>query len=297
MKHRIHSRLLPVLLGVLLLQLTACEDQPPTDYRPTPFLEAYLIVDEPIDDIVVAISQPITEPFQYDDMMIADADVLLTAGETDYTLQYVVEDGVGKYRYPDTTVKVLPETRYAIRVTLPDGGVMSAETVTPARVSWVIPPREVLQYPQDTTRLVSPDSLRITWTAGNSAEYIVRVRALDTLGYGKYLTPPTEEINERTNNIPFEEPDDPTFYTLTRWGFVQANQAPTVWAAFRWYGRNDVSILAPDTPMLEWFKATQWGGRSVQYRDEFSNVEGGIGILASASVISREVFVLKRKKQ
>jgi hypothetical protein len=49
--------------------------------------------------------------------------------------------------------------------------------------------------------------------------------------------------------------------------------------------------------MLEWFKATQWGGRSVQYRDEFSNVEGGIGILASASVISREVFVLKRKKQ
>lgn len=297
MKHRISHRLLPVFIGVLLLSLTACEDQPPTDYQPTPFLEGYLIVDKPIEGIVVAISQPITEPFQYDDMMLTNADVVLTAAGTDYSLQYVVEDGVGSYHYPDTTVKVLPETRYAIRVTLPDGGVMTAETVTPARVSWITPPRDVLQYPQDTTKLVSPDSLRISWTAGNSVEYIVRVRALDTLGYGEYLTPPTEEINGRTNNIPFEEPDDPTFYTLTRWGFVQTNQAPTVWAAFRWYGRNDVSILAPDTPMLEWFKATQWGGRSVQYRDEFSNVRGGIGILASASVISHEVFVLKRKKQ
>ncbi|MDT8322586.1 MAG: hypothetical protein RRA94_00640, partial [Bacteroidota bacterium] len=116
MNHRITYRLLPVLLGVMLLQLSACEDQPPTDYQPTPFLEGYLIVDEPIEGIVVAISQPITEPFQYDDMMLPNADVVLTVGETEYPLQYVIEDGIGSYRYPDTTVKVLPETRYALRV-------------------------------------------------------------------------------------------------------------------------------------------------------------------------------------
>ncbi|MCB2204874.1 DUF4249 domain-containing protein [bacterium] len=292
--HSTFSLLLPALA---LLLLSACEDTPPTEYDPAPFLEAYLIVDEPIEGIVVAISQPITEAFTYQNMIVTDANVVLTEGDNTYTLQYVVEDGRGSYRYPDSTVKVLPATPYRIRVSLQDGTVMTAETVTPERIAWVTPPREVLQYPQDTTRLVSPDSLRIDWTPGNSVEYIVRVRALDTLGYGKYLTPPTEEINGRTNNIPFEEPDDPTFYTLTRWGFVQTSDAPTVWAAFRWYGRNDVSILAPDTPMLEWFKATQWGGRSVQYRDQFSNVQGGLGILASASVVSQEVFVLKRKKQ
>ena len=297
MKRSLIHRTLPLIGVLLLLQLTACEDQPPTDYQPTPFLEGYLIVDEPIRDIVVAVSQPITEPFSYDNMMLSDAEVVLSGGGADYTLQYVVTDGVGSYRYPDSTVTVQPETEYSIRVTLSDGTVMRAETVTPARIAWTVPPRDMLQYPQDTTKLVSPDSLRIQWTPGNSVEYIIRVQALDTLGYGAYLAPPTEEINERTNNIPFEEPDDPTFYTLTRWGFVQTNQAPTVWAAFRWYGRNDVSILAPDQYMLEWFKATQWGGRSVQFRPEYSNVEGGIGILASAAVISYDVFVLKRKKQ
>jgi len=297
MKHLSHRHIPALAVLFFGLSLTACEDSPPTDYIATPFLEAYLIVDQPIEDVVVAISQPITEVFDYNQMMAADAEVVISSEGVDYPLQYVVEDGIGRFRYPDTTMKVQPETRYAIRASMPDGSVMRAETVTPARIAWTVPPRDLLQYPQDTTVLVSPDSLRISWTAGNSSEYIIRVKVLDTLGYGTYLTPPTEEINGRTNNIPFEEPDDPTFYTRTRWGFVQANQAPTVWAAFRWYGKNEVAILAADKPMLEWFKATQWGGRSVQYRDEFSNVEGGIGILASASIVTHDVFVLKRKKQ
>jgi hypothetical protein len=152
----------------------------------------------------------------------------------------------------------------------------------------------VLQYPQDTTQLFSPDSLRIAWTPGNSPEYIIRVTALDTLGYGSYLSPPTGEINERTNNLPFEDPGDPQFYTRIRWGFIQVSQAPTVWAAFRWYGKNEVAILAADKPLLDWFKATQWGGRSVEYRDQYSNVQGGLGVFGSASVAAKEVFLQKR---
>lgn len=285
------------LLLFMVLLLAACEDAPPTDYNPEPFLEAYLIVDQPVRDIVVAISRPITEPFSYADMMVPDAEVTLSVHGKDYPLRYVERNGVGSYLLPDSSMTVKPDTRYEITVRFPDGSSMRAETVTPQRIGWITPPREFLQYPQDTTRLFSPDSLRIQWTPGNSIEYIVRVRALDTLGYGKYLEPATVEENERTNNIPFEDPDDPTFYTFTRWGFVQTNTAPTVWAAFRWYGLNEVAILAPDRPMLDWFKATQWGGRSVQYRSEYSNVEGGTGIFASASVADQIVFVLKRKKQ
>ena len=281
-------------LAALPLLFAACEDQPPTDYIPVPFLEGYLIVDEPIENIVVAVSQPLTEPFDYARMMTSGAEVILSAGGTDFPLQYVEVDGVGSYRYPDTTYRVLPSTTYSIRVRMPDGTTMTAETTTPERISWTSPPRDVLQYPQDTTQLYSPDSLRIAWTAGNSPEYIIRVTALDTLGYGRYLTPPTEEINARTNNIPFEEPDDPQFYTLIRWGFIQVNQAPTVWVAFRWYGRSEVAILAADPALLAWFKATQWGGRSVEYREQYSNVRGGLGVLGSASVVSKEVFLLKR---
>jgi hypothetical protein len=296
MKQALATSSLYLALVLAVLILPACEDEPPSDYIPVPYLEGYLEVGEPIRNIIVGISQPITSPFDYSSMMVKDAQVVISAAGRDYDLQYREIDNVGSYYFPDTTVVVQPETKYSIRVRMPDGATMSAETVTPQRISWVIPPRDVLQYPQDTTVLVSPDSLRISWTKGNSPEYLVRARVLDTLRYGWYLQPPTEEINERTNNIPFEDPDDPQFYTSVRWGFVQSNQAPTVWAAFRWYGRNEVAILATDKAMNDWFKATQWGGRSVEYRPEYSNVVGGVGVFGSASVITKEVFLLKRKR-
>ncbi|MFZ1729498.1 MAG: DUF4249 family protein [Bacteroidota bacterium] len=293
---RFHSACSLLVIALAATLVTACEDQPPTDYVPVPFLEAYLQVGEPIDNIVVAVSQSLTVAFDYASMMAPDASVIISANGIDYPLQYVVKDGVGSYSYPDSTYRVLPETRYSIRVQMADGTLMSAETTTPARIEWTIPPRAVLQYPQDTTVLMSPDSLRISWTSGTTPEYIIRAKVLDTLGYGEYLTPAVSEINERTNNIPFENSDSPTFYTKTRWGFIQVNQAPTVWSAFRWYGRNEIAILAPDKAMLDWFKATQWGGRSVEFRPEYSNIRGGIGVFGSASVIVQEVFVQKRLK-
>jgi hypothetical protein len=293
--NRVHFRLLLFVFPMLVLS-TACEDQPPTQYVPVPFLEAYLIVGKPIDDIIVARSQPITEPFDYARMMVPDAEVVVSTSDEEYRLLYRMRDGVGSYYYPDTTLLILPETEYRITVRMDDGSFMQAQTMTPQRIEWTIPPRPVIQYPQDTTQLYSHDSLRVAWTAGNSPEYIIRVTALDTLGYGAYLQPPTDEINGRTNNLPFETPSSPNFYTKIRWGFIQTNQAPTVWMAFRWYGRNDVSILATDKALLEWFKATQWGGRSVEYREQYSNVTGGTGVFGSASIISSEVFLLKRER-
>ncbi len=293
MIRNISGKLRTFLILSVLIFSAACEDQPPTDYVPVPYLEGYLEVDEPIDNVVVAISQPLTVAFDYAGMMARDAEVVVSADGVDFPLTYVEREGGGSYRYADTTYRVQPETRYSIRVRLADGNSMTAETVTPKRIEWIIPPRMVLEYPEDTTSLFSPDSLRISWTPGNSLEYIIRATVLDTLGYGEYLTPATEEINARTNNIPFEEPDDANFYTSTRWGFVQTSQAPTVWAAFRWYGRNEIAILAPDKALLDWFKATQWGGRSVEYRPEYSNVQGGVGVFGSASIITQDLLLLK----
>jgi hypothetical protein len=290
------SILRALLIALSVLIFTACEDQPPTDYVPVPFLEAYLEVGEPIDKIVVAVSQPLTTAFNYSNMMAPDAEVVISTDGVDYPLEYVIRDGVGSYRSVDTTYRVIPDTRYSIHVRMSDGRVLSAETTTPEKIEWIIPPRAIVQYPQDTTTLFSPDSLRISWTSGNASEYIIRARVLDTLVYGGYLFPATGEINERTNNLSFEDPGDPTFYTRTRWGFIQTNQAPTVWAAFRWYGRNEIAIFSADKALLDWFKATQWGGRSVEFRPEYSNVRGGIGVFGSAAIISQEVFLLKRKK-
>ncbi len=291
------STVLILLPFLCLLLFSACEDEPPTDYDPQPFVEAYLFVDQPVRDIVVAISQPLTEPFVYSNGFLDDADVTVSTGDTDLELQYRFADGVGSYFYPDTTYKIEAETTYRLHVRLKSGDVITAETMTPQRISWIVKPLEELQYPQDTVNLPSDDSLYISWTRGNNSEFLIRVTNLDTLGYGKYLNPPTGEINGRTNNLArFETAERATFYSRTRWGYLQFNVVPTVWTAFRWYGWNEVSILAPDKAFIDWFKSTQWTGRTVELNSTYSNVEGGYGVFGSASIISSDTFLLKRQQ-
>lgn len=287
-----------LLLFSALILLTACEDAPPTDYHPKPYVQAFLFIDQPIEKIAISISQPIDQPFDKLKGVVRDADVRIEVGDETLQLVFREDEEGGTYYYPDTSRLVQPGTEYKLRVALADGTELQAATQTPQRIEWVVRPRDVLQYPQDTVNLVSPDSLRISWTRGNNTEFLIRVTVLDTLGYGMYLAPPTAEVNDRTNNASrFEDPEDPQFYSSTRWGYVQFNMVPTVWTAFRWYGRNEVAIIAGDLWFLNWFKSVQWGGRSVEYRPQYSNIRGGLGIFASASIITHDTFVLKRNPQ
>jgi hypothetical protein len=296
MTMRPFTQLLLLFGTALVILVPGCEDPPPNQYTPEPFVEAFLFVDRPITDVAVCISQPLTEPFDYGKSIVSDAHVSISSGGERYDLRYRANpDLSGTYYCPDSTILIKPETVYALRVEMPDGIVMTAETVTPPRIYWVKPPAGRLQYPQDTVSLPSPDSLRISWTAAASSEYLIRVRCLDTLAYGAYLQPSTTELNGRTNNLAmFEGPDDPSFNSVVRWGYVQSSSVPTVWTAFRWYGKHDVAVLAPDKWFLSWFKATQWAG-NVQYNRQYSNISGGLGIFASASMAQQQSFVLKRK--
>ncbi|MBL0175147.1 MAG: DUF4249 family protein [Ignavibacteria bacterium] len=295
MKHSLATTF-AIFGAAALLLLSACEDAPPNSFVPVPFVEAYLFVDRPIEGIVIASSQSLSAPFEYESGMLADADVQLSGGGNTYALAYRVVNGAGSYWYPDTTALIQPSTAYTLTVRLKDGGVMTASTTTPERIAWMRKPAKLLQYPTDTTKLQSPDSLRIQWTPGNTQEFIIRIQCLDTLAYGAYLTPPTNEDNGRTNNLSnFETPKRNSFYSTTRWGFIQATGVPTVWTGFRWYGRNAVAIIAPDKPFLDWFKMTRFSGNP-QYNPQFSNIRGGTGIFASASLIEEELFLLKRVK-
>ncbi len=292
------SRLLALLLAALVVVLGAsgCEEAPPSAYTPVPFVTGYLFVDQPITDVQVMMTQPLTEVFTYANGMISDARVTIEGGGGTHVLSYRVVDGVGRYELADTSVKVLPETMYRLRVELRDGTVLTGETTTPARFAWVRTPRPVVQYPKDTVNLPTSDSLRIEWTPSNIREYLVRARCLDTLGYGTYLSPQTDEVNGRTNNIgQWEGPDEPTFYSTTRWGFLQSTVVNTVWSAFRWHGRHEIAILAPDANMIAWFKATQFA-RNPEYRGQFGSIRGGLGVFGSASLVSSELFLLKRER-
>jgi hypothetical protein len=224
--------------------------------------------------------------------VVSDATVEIRSGDRIYPLVYRTVDGEGEYHYPDSTVRVEPETRYDLKITLADGTLITGTTTTPGRISWVKEPDTLLQYPKDTITLGN-DSLHISWTAAPGlSEYIVGVTCLDTLEYGKYLQPPTSERNRRIER--FFEQGAPRYDDAGRIGFTQATEVPVAWFAFKWFGRHDIVIYAPDRNMNNWFKMTHFA-QNPQYNPLYGSVTGGIGVFASASVARKVIFLVKNQ--
>ncbi len=282
-------RRISIILPLLLL-FTRCEDSPFIAYEPRYVIEAFLLVNEPIRNIYLYRSLPVTDTFHYDSSLIADADVRLIT-PTD-TLPLVFSPTVGYY-YPDTSRQIEPNQHYRLEVRFPDGKFAYGITNTPEPIEWIQPPKPRLQYPKDTLTLSSPDSLRIIWSMPDSLPeaFLVQIRCLDTLHYGKYLTPPTDEPNERIHNRINEL--DPRPKEVARWGFITTNWTPTVWFAFKWYGLHEIAVFNPDPNLIKWFKQTHFS-RFPRYTPILNAVYGdAIGVVGSAFVLRDTSFVLK----
>jgi hypothetical protein len=139
------------------------------------------------------------------------------------------------------------------------------------------------------------DSLRISWEGQTSVlRYGIGIECLDTLGYGEYLEPPTEELNNRVREEDFY---DGTLIAneRTRYGFSTVSNTPVVWGGFAWFGKQRLWIYAGDKAFQDWLAAVGFGQRS-QYDYRLSNVKGGLGTFAGASRISSDLFLFKEKK-
>lgn len=290
----LHTLRTLLALTSFALVFAACEDPAPTEYIPEYVVEAFLIVGDPIDGIRITRSQSVADTFRYRNSAISDADVRLKAGDTTYQLRYRANDGVGEYYLPDTTTTVQPLTNYELVVTTSDGTTITGSTRTPEEVRWIREPHGVIQYPTDTINLANPpDSLSLAWTPVTGVtEYLIAVRCLDTLGYGRYLDPPTEETNRRIER--FFNAEDPRYDEVTRIGFIQASGVPLVWYAFKWFGLHEVTVYASDVAFVNWYKMTYWQ-RPPTYEPLLGNVKGGLGVVASASVARKQVFMRKNQ--
>lgn len=298
MKTYIHTYLSKTLLKiaalvVLTLIITSCEDPIAFDYIPQYAVESYLLVDHPIENVMLTKTQPVADTFSYNNAVVNNADVYIIQNTTDtFKLRFRKSNRGGDYYYPDSSVKVLPQTRYSLLIQTTDGAVITASTFTPNRISWIIPPKSVLQYPKDSINLSSNDSLSISWTPLSEVkEYLISISHLDTLEYGKYLSPSSDEKNRKITRF-FSRPNNPKFNDMTVYGYLQATKAPVVWTAFRWYGRCKLTIFAPDPNFLKWFK-TLWSGNQYDYR--LASVYGGVGVFASAAITDKEIFLLKNQ--
>lgn len=275
------------VLGVLLIN--ACEDAIPSDYVEQKFVEAYLIVDEPIKNIVLMNTQPVNKKFDYAYSLIRDAEVKIIGDGKEFILT-IDTSGEQGYYYPDTTYLVKPNTNYKLEIRIGKGDVITAETTTPARFKYTRTSDNILYYPKDTVKLPALDSFKLSWEpVPNVSFFILNLKCIDTIEYGKYLTPETDEKNRRIVR-PWNE--DWMFKEQSNTGFIPNTQTPVVWLTFKWYGRHEVAIFAPDWNYLRWFIQS---ATKNQYDPLLGSVKNAIGVFGSASAARDTFFLVKNQ--
>lgn len=287
---KIKLYILPVLFIAFII--TACEDAPPLDYVKKYYLEAYIFVGDPIKNIKVLATQPLSDSFNYTKSLIKDANVVIKSGNNTYPLVYDFDKNSGYY-YSDTNFRIKELTEYTIEVTFKDGSSMKGTTNTPQSIVWTkVPTGELLYYPLDSLKM-PPDTNKLEWKAiPGTLYYIVSLKCLDTLEYGKYLTPVSNEMNRRIVR-PWESPESPEYLETTRWGIIPTNSSAVLWNAFKWYGKSDLKIYNPDYNFLMYFIQYQ---RTGSFDAKLSNIKGdGFGIFASAAYIQKDFFLIKNQ--
>ena len=196
MKNAINSL---IILVAMVFALTSCEDDVVKDYVPRNMVEAYLIVDSPIENVKVIKSQQVFGKFDYSKALIRDAQVFIK-GDGQVIELKIDATGTNGYYDPNGEYKIKPNTAYTLEVILSDKTVMTAKTITPGKTEWTKEAKDQIQYPKDTLKLKASEMIQWKRVPGIDF-YIGNIKCLDTLNYGKYLTPATEEMNRRCYNF------------------------------------------------------------------------------------------------
>ncbi len=280
--------LIILLLGVMV---TGCEDPIPDDYVQELVIEGFVIAGEPITHLRIYRSLPLNDTFSLQKAMIRDADVTLLENGVPVPMMFVDDSTGFGYRPSDTTFRCKYGTEYALTVrALNRTATATARTLN--AFDWVRRPVDTMQYPGRANELTPVDSLGISWTGQPGVlRYVLAVECIDTLNYGLYLQPPTSDSNRRIRTEDFED-GSLIANERTRYGFSLVSNTPVVWAAFKWFGKQRIHVYAGDEAFQEWYSSVGFGRRS-QYDYRLSNIRGGLGTFAGASKITADVFLKK----
>jgi len=288
MKKNIYILLALVAMG---FTLNSCEDDILKDYTPRAIIESYLIVGQPIENIIVMKSQPVFDNFNYEKALIRDAKVIVKGDGKVFDL-IINNTGEEGYYAEDKSYLIKPNTEYSLEVVLTDGTIMTSKTKTPDIMQWTIRPKQNIQYPKDTLKLKATDT--IAWTRVDKISfYMANIKCLDTLAYGKYLTPETNELNRRVYNMVTVNNDGEEFKEISTSPFLANNQTSVVWNAFKWFGKHAVSIYAMDENMVKWY-LQRFQFR--QYDSRLNSIDNGYGCFGSASMVTDTFFLVKNQQ-
>jgi len=277
------------LMFILVISaFNSCEDPIPTDYKQEKIVEAYLYVGQPISNILIRNSLALSDSILYQKSVINNAVVKIIVDNDTLNLDFDFENNSGYY-YNNIQYLVEADKKYFIKINFNDGKEVIAETFTPKVSEWIKKANKNIQFPLDSIRAIPTDTIAWKPVLGQSF-YMLAVICLDTLNYGKYQTPPTNELNRR---IERSFRSENFFKEIAFFTFVPNDNTPVVWSAFKWYGNHEVALYSTDWNMTRWFLQVQ---ASREYTPLLGSVSGNaIGVFGSAAAIRDTFFLVKNQ--
>lgn len=173
-------------LFVLLTFMYGCQSNPVIPAATQIVLQAYLYAGQPVNDITVMLSRPLSSS-DTSNTMVANAAVTLTRNGTVYQLAPVPQDS-GQYYYPGQDLVVQPGDQFEIAVTC-DGVTATAETIVPSIPAGLSTNISTITFTQDSTtsrfggtfvRLTSSDSLVVSWNNSSKLPFYVILESVDS---------------------------------------------------------------------------------------------------------------------
>lgn len=162
-----------------ILLIAACSDDEASPSNKF-VIEAFLFAGEPVDDIYIKTTFPITEEEDLSEP-ISTATVTLYKENTAYTL--IPSDSAGYYHYPDSNLTVEIGDEFQLEVTY-DGVTATAETFVPESPTGLQVTPDTLIFPplnnaDSTSAIIAALQMSATWNNPNEDFYYL---VIETVG-------------------------------------------------------------------------------------------------------------------
>jgi hypothetical protein len=294
----IMKQVLIFLFLLLTIILSSCNPYRQNGYHQHYVIEAYLVANRSLPPVKVSHTLPFGQTFSVQKVALNNAAVKIqqldSTGIAKKTYSYY-RASAGTY-IPKNPEPVLPEHRYKLIVSFPNGDSVTAQTLVPGTFHPVgpIPESAVYEAPQPLAVKVTP-----SYYPGRQAYFVFTVNAVDTSA--DQLTPfYADEVTKGNNKI--------YNYYINSSGIINGknftkNPNGTLmiklpWLAIAFYGENKITANAIDNNLYDFIRTqgAQTGGSSLP-PDQIENIEyhvkGGIGIFGSLASDTISVFIKK----
>ncbi|MCX6136648.1 MAG: DUF4249 family protein [Ignavibacteriales bacterium] len=171
---------------VFLFFAAGCTDNPSIPEEKQLVLQAYLYADQPVTEITVMQSRPVSSGDAANEL-VSEASVILQKGGSNYTLT-PSSGAAGKYFYAGNDLRVSSGDQFSITVSA-NGMTATSATVVPERPAGLQTTLAAMTFTHDTltgragemrVRINSADSMEVSWTNPNGGAYYVVIESVDS---------------------------------------------------------------------------------------------------------------------